>query len=194
MKQRLLQIGAAFLASVMMTFCNAPLFPAKEAPAEETEEVIGEIETFEFLEEDAPYEGTWISFEQGFKLYIPTEWDITEISEEQKENGLIFEAMPPAEDEKTPFIAVTMKKGDGETTLSGVGEKTQEDGFIYNGLVKMNDISCAAYTTEEEMEDDVVGIIFFDPSGEDYLISVDAHQFNELPSELMTVLMSLKKL
>ena len=191
MRNRLVQFGTVLLGAVAISALCA-MAPRTEAAAmEETEETIGEIETFEFLEEDAPYEGTWVSFEAGFKLYIPNEWDQVEADDVQREDGLLFQALSPQEEENVPGISVAVRKNDGESSLADVGERIEEEGYIYNGLVKMNGIPCAAYTSSEDMETDVVGITFFDLSGEDELFEITANHFEDMPSELMTILMSL---
>ncbi len=202
MKHRLFRLRTVLICSAMIGALTVPAVSAEtvsedETVAAETEfetEMIGEIETFEFTEESAPYEGAWVDFEEGFKLYVPVEWEITDLSDQQKEEGILFQVTIPTEEEPIPGILVMTDETGGETTLSGIGEKIDEAGYVYNGLVKMNGIPCAAYTSAEDMEEDVVGIAFFDPSGEDRLIRAEARCFAEAPSELMTVLMSLTSL
>ncbi len=200
MRRRLFCLGAVLIFSVMTSAMTATMISAESVSEDETTaavqeketETIGEIETYEFTEESAPYEGTWIDLDEGFKLYVPTEWEIVSLSEQQKKEGILFQVLMPAEEEEpVPEILVKTEITGGETTLEGIGEKLNQTGYVYNGLVRMNDIPCAAYTANEGAQEDVVGIAFFDLTGEERLIKAEAHCFAEAPSELMTVLMSI---
>ena len=205
MKHRRFCSGVALASCILFGSLSVPAVSAETVLEEEISEketaavgaeyeteTIGEIETYEFTEESAPYEGEWVDITEEFQLYLPLEWEILSLGEQQKERGILFQAQIPTEEEPAGGIMVKTADNGGKTTLAGLGERIEDAGYVYNGLVKMNDIPCAAYTSVEGAQEDVVGIAFFDPSDEDSLLRAEARSFSQAPSELMTVLMSLK--
>ena len=45
-----------------------------------------------FSQDTVGYAGTWVPFEDGFKLYLPNDWDVYELSDEQTKQGVLFAA------------------------------------------------------------------------------------------------------
>lgn len=45
-----------------------------------------------FSQENVSFAGTWVPFEDGFKLYLPNDWDVYELSDEQTKQGVLFAA------------------------------------------------------------------------------------------------------
>lgn len=76
------KVMAMLCAAAMVTGSSAPVWAEADA-AEDTEAADDEITelTMDMLDE-AAYEGTWLSFEPGFDLYVPSNWDVLEISDE----------------------------------------------------------------------------------------------------------------
>ena len=61
------------------------------AVAEEAMEA-EESEGLSFVESDAPYDGIWQPFEDGFMLYLPRGWVAIELTDAQREAGLFYRA------------------------------------------------------------------------------------------------------
>ena len=72
------KVMAMLCAAAMVTGSSAPVWAEADA-AEDTEAADDEITelTMDMLDE-AAYEGTWLSFEPGFDLYVPSNWDVLE--------------------------------------------------------------------------------------------------------------------
>lgn len=86
MKKRLFVL---MLAGLMTFGSSACVFAAEtetEVTTEASSEAIPEI-TMDMMDADL-YEGTWVSFAGGFDLYIPSDWDVLETSDEDKESGV----------------------------------------------------------------------------------------------------------
>ena len=79
------KVMAMLCTAAMVTGFSAPVWAEADA-AEDTETADDEITelTMDMLDE-AAYEGTWLSFEPGFDLYVPSNWDVLEISDEDEE-------------------------------------------------------------------------------------------------------------
>ena len=85
------KVMAMLCAAAMVTGSSAPVWAEADA-AEDTEAADDEITelTMDMLDE-AAYEGTWLSFEPGFDLYVPSNWDVLEISDEDAEYEQVVE-------------------------------------------------------------------------------------------------------
>ena len=87
------KVMAMLCTAAMITGFSAPVWAEADA-AEETEAAeateITEL-TIDMLEE-AAYEGTWLTFEPGFDLYVPSNWNVLEVSEEDQADGVMFQA------------------------------------------------------------------------------------------------------
>ena len=93
------KIMAMLCTAAMVTGFSAPVWAEADA-AEDTETADDEITelTMDMLDE-AAYEGTWLSFEPGFDLYVPSNWDVLEISDEDAADGVMFQAQDPDSEE-----------------------------------------------------------------------------------------------
>ena len=89
------KVMAMLCTAAMITGFSAPVWAEADA-AEETEAAeateITEL-TIDMLEE-AAYEGTWLTFEPGFDLYVPSNWNVLEVSEEDVKTILPEESKP----------------------------------------------------------------------------------------------------
>ena len=209
MNHRRLRIGTALLGiGLMAGLCVSTAVGSETLQTEDEtglreefeeefreEEVIGEIETMEFDPEEAPYVGEWVSFEEGFRIYVPVEWESVSVDDEMKESGFLYKVLAPLDDPEEDLepsgINVIHFKDTGISTLSEAGEVLEDYDLVYNGLVKMNNIPCVAYTSSEGGDNVVVGIAFFDLEGGSDMFTVQSQHFEEMSSELMTVLMSV---
>lgn len=137
--------------------------------AEETEMVSEAAEkvtelTMDMLKEPA-YEGTWLSFEGGFDLYLPSDWDVLEISEEAAEEGLVFQAVAP--DESGLNVVVMATEIGTDFTLEMVKAEFDETGFTDIAYKIINGIETVTFETENTS-----GAAFLDEEGILYNIQV----------------------
>ena len=104
------KVMAMLCAAAMVTGSSAPVWA--EADAEDTETADDEITelTMDMLDE-AAYEGTWLSFEPGFDLYVPSNWDVLEISDEDAADGVMFQAQDPDSEEGVNMVVTATDVG-----------------------------------------------------------------------------------
>ena len=80
MKKWMLLLLAALLSVSAM---------AEDAAVEPTAEP---VEMIAFVEDEAGYDGAWVPFEDGFKLYLPAAWRSYDLTDEQAAAGLFYRA------------------------------------------------------------------------------------------------------
>ena len=110
------KVMAMLCAAAMVTGFSAPVWAEADA-AEDTEaaadtEAADDITelTLDMLDE-AAYEGTWLSFEPGFDLYVPSNWNVLEISDDDAADGLIFQAQDPDSEEGVNMVVTATDVG-----------------------------------------------------------------------------------
>ena len=116
-------------------------------------------EKSEKLEKEA-YEGTWLSFEPGFDLYVPSDWEVLEVSEEdQKEHGLMFQAKAPDDSGDNMVVTATDIGKDYDTDKMKAELETEE---TYTDIEKViiNGIEAVVFNT-----DVTYGLAFLDDDG-----------------------------
>ena len=123
------------LAGVM-----AACLPATAFAAEETETASDEVleVTMDMMDPDL-YDGTWVPFEAGFDLYLPTDWNVLEISEENAKNGMIFLVSPQenAEEAEAADLQGVSFLGESGTmyTIIMAPAESEEYGPIWNNIL-----------------------------------------------------------
>ena len=152
----------AFGGMAEETLAPTPL-PASTGPAAETRPAPGA-----FTEADAPYEGEWQPFEDGFKLYLPRGWVTGAIDEAQAEAGLFYRA--GSEDGSMGVAVGYMPAGTLDTTeaLAGDFERSGYSSVIRGDL---NGMPAIAF---EQPRDGYRGVAFFHPVYPDYVLYVFA--------------------
>ena len=98
----------------------------------------------DFTENLAPYAGKWVSFDDGFKLYLPAEWSSLELTEAQAGAGLFYSAGNIGGDSvvgEVPMgVAVGYVEADGISTLDDLAadmaaaQFTEVDKLDLNGM------------------------------------------------------------
>ena len=174
------KIMAMLCTAAMVTGFSAPVWAEADA-AEDTETADDEITelTMDMLDE-AAYEGTWLSFEPGFDLYVPSNWDVLEISDEDAADGVMFQAQDPDSEEGVNMVVTATDVGteyedvekvcinglyavsfETESTY-GIAFLEDAEGMMYNVQIgpKSDDIQPIAETlfvslikTEDNVED-----------------------------------------
>ena len=150
----------------MAMVCTAAMISVSSAPvwaADDTETAAEAAEvteyTYDMLEKEA-YEGTWLSFEPGFDLYVPSDWEVLEVSEEdQKEHGLMFQAKAPDDSGDNMVVTATDIGKDYDTDKMKAELETEE---TYTDIEKViiNGIEAVVFNT-----DVTYGLAFLDDNG-----------------------------
>ncbi|MDD2958648.1 MAG: hypothetical protein PHE06_14140 [Lachnospiraceae bacterium] len=170
----------ALLMAGAMIAGNAMAVMADETEAETTDS--SEVTEVEFDETTASYEGTWVPFEAGFQLYIPSDWNIMEVSEENAANGIVFQS--GAADDSGWNMAVTATALPEEYDIETLAAELDA---TYPGVqtAVFNDIEVAAYAIEDQA---VMGIAFLDADGNMYTVTAGPtsdEEFTQVGSEML---------
>ena len=122
-----------------------------------------------FSQENVSFAGTWVPFEDGFKLYLPNDWDVYELSDEQAKQGVLFAAGDTSGVQNPPGISVVWAYSDGAQSLEELAADLTQGGYQVDDLVSINGIPCISYRVEES---DCSAIMFFHPTNKQYLFCV----------------------
>ena len=122
-----------------------------------------------FSQENVSFAGTWVPFEDGFKLYLPNDWDVYELSDEQTKQGVFFAAGDTSGVQNPPGISVVWAYSDGAQSLEELAADLTKGGYQVDDLVSINGIPCISYRVEES---DCSAIMFFHPTNKQYLFCV----------------------
>ena len=114
-----------------------------------------------FSQENVSFAGTWVPFEDGFKLYLPNDWDVYELSDEQTKQGVLFAAGDTSGVQNPPGISVVWAYSDGAQSLEELAADLTKGGYQVDDLVSINGIPCISYRVEES---DYSAIMFFHPT------------------------------
>ena len=172
------------LAGVM-----AACLPATAFAAEETETASDEVleVTMDMMDPDL-YDGTWVPFEAGFDLYLPTDWNVLEVSEENAKNGMIFLVSPQENaEEAEAALSVQMNDATG-AELADIAAGYEEVGFTGIGFANVNGIDGVIYDDEP---DDLQGVSFLGESGSMYTIIMAPAKSEEYSPIWNNILFSL---
>ena len=123
------------LAGVMAASLSTTTFAAEET--ETASDEVLEV-TMDMMDPDL-YDGTWVPFEAGFDLYLPTDWNVLEISEENAKNGMIFLVSPQenAEEAEAADLQGVSFLGESGTmyTIIMAPDESEEYGPIWNNIL-----------------------------------------------------------
>ena len=138
----------------------------------------------------AGYAGTWVEFEDGFKLYLPSDWSEYELSDEERAGGSLYSAFDASYSNGMAQVLVNWTADttvhsidDLKLTLGQLDDISMEDTLLING------IPCATYTTGDGT---VRGLTFFHPlQGEPYVFNIMVGDCSENEDICNAVLCSL---
>lgn len=161
------KVMAMLCTAAMVTGFSAPVWAEADA-AEDTETAteaadITEL-TLDMLEE-AAYEGTWLSFEPGFDLYVPSEWNVLEVTDEDAEDGLLFQAQDPDSEDGLNMIVTATEIGT-EYDLDSMADELATE-YTDVEKVSINGIYGVSFET-----DTTYGIAFLDDQGIMYNVQI----------------------
>lgn len=130
-------------------------------------------ESYQFDESQAGYEGTWVEMKGGFRAYLPSDWNVMELDEEDRANGTDYVAS--AEDSSLIYIVVSKDlseemteeeiKADLEeknmTMRDVLVDQLEKHGYTYEKEADINQIQTIFYTKDE----DTYGTVFMGQDG-----------------------------
>lgn len=122
-----------------------------------------EPEEYIFDESKSDYEGTWVSFADAYQVYLPSYWDYYYLTEQEKQEGILYKAEGEAEDIAVIINYSVIGNGTEEDLLTNeeVSENFQRAGYrevkqvVINGITSVTcsipdeDISLTAFLNEE---------------------------------------------
>ena len=143
---------------------------AAEAVAEEdVESVSGHIA---FTEDLAPYEGRWVTFEDGFKLFLPKEWSRIDLDETQQQAGLFYRAENGGSDsavgDTAMGVAVSFVRAGELKTLDDLAADFASAGFGEINKLDINGIPCISFA---RAAGDYRGVAFYHPTHSNYVLA-----------------------
>ena len=141
-----------------------------------------------FSQENVSFTGTWVPFEDGFKLYLPNDWYVYDLSEEQTQQGVLFAAGDTSGIENPPGISVVWAYSDGVQSLEELAADLTQGGYQVDDLVSINGIPCVSYRVEEN---DCSAIMFFHPTNKQYLFCVTGTGYASNTDMICHILTSL---
>ncbi len=159
-------------------------------PEESTES--GEDAGKTFNEEDAPYEGIWIPFEDGFMLYLPTDWNWLELTQEQQQSGVLVAAGDASVGEPMPFINVAAAYEESVSSMEELAEIIEAGGYTVEEIGMVNDLECLVYHDPTGV---VRGEMFMYPLDEEsgYFFALVANNYDRDEETFDSILLSLSR-
>ncbi|MBR2836020.1 MAG: hypothetical protein IKE43_10005 [Coriobacteriales bacterium] len=165
---------------------NEPKTPEPQEPEPTDEGMII------FEEARAGYEGAWVTFGDGFQLYVPKNWVEVEITDEELQQGVLYFAYEPDRLADPPFVEVDFfYNSDGFTTVEEIANGLASVGCEVEGVLNVNGMHVASY---ENTSNDIGGIMFFHPETTDYIIVVLTGSYSVNYPVDATILCSLSPL
>ena len=115
---------------------------------ENSKEADNAVEEYTFDESKAEYEGTWVSFEDEFQIYLPSYWDYYNLTDEETEQGILYKAECESEDVSliVNYALIDKTKLDSDA----IAESYREAGYSDVKQMKINGILCETCTVPEE--------------------------------------------
>ena len=141
-----------------------------------------------FSQDKANYEGTWVPFEDGFQLYLPSAWNTYELTEDQVNQGVLYLAGDASGADRAPAVSVVWAYSDGAETINDLATAIRQGGYQVDDLVSINGIPCVSYRLEDG---DCSAIMFFHPTNKDYVFCVTATQYTANVDMICSILTSL---
>ena len=160
------KIMAMLCTAAMLTGSALPVWAEDAAETEDTAAAADDYTelTMDMLEEQA-YEGSWLSFEAGFDLYVPSDWDVVELKDEDKEQGIVF-AAKAADDSGINMVVMANEVGTDYDDDKLVAEFT-DAGYTEIEKDSINTIKGVSFETES-----TYGFAFLDGQGYMYNVQV----------------------
>lgn len=125
---------------------------------------------------------------RGSPVYLPNDWYVYNLSEEQTQQGVLFAAGDTSGIENPPGISVVWAYSDGVQSLEELAADLTQGGYQVDDLVSINGIPCVSYRVEEN---DCSAIMFFHPTNKQYLFCVTGTGYASNTDMICHILTSL---
>ena len=136
----------------------------------EAAEVAGRID---FTEDIAPYTGKWVTFDDGFRLYVPGEWSRLDVTEEQAQAGLFYSEGNGGSDalvgDVSMGVAVSFAAAGELATLDDLARDYEAVGFTEVTKLDLNGILAVTFVNRAS---DYRGVACFHPMVPEYVLMV----------------------
>ncbi len=136
----------------------------------EAAEVAGRID---FTEDIAPYDGKWVSFDDGFRLYVPGEWSRLDVTEEQAQAGLFYSEGNGGSDtlvgDVSMGVAVSFATAGELGTVDDLARDYEAVGFTEVTKLDLNGILAVSFVNRAN---GYRGVAFFHPMVPGYVLMV----------------------
>ena len=111
-----------------------------------------EPEEYIFDESKSDYEGTWVSFADAYQVYLPSYWDYYYLTEQEKQEGILYKAEGEAEDIAVIINYSVIGNGIEEDLLTNeeVAENFQRAGYREVKQVVINEITSVTCSIPDE--------------------------------------------
>ena len=160
MKKRVL---ALMMAGMMVFGGTMPVFAEADTETEaQSEDPI--VWSYEDIDPDV-YDGEWFSFEYGFDLYLPTDWEEADISDS---DNMVYALNSPDGKMSMAITCNTAEEMGTKAELDAVKAALESEGFTGLADAEINGISTVGFDGEQN----VSGIAFVGESGNMYSIIV----------------------
>ena len=126
-----------------------------------------------FTEDLAPYEGRWVTFQDGFKLFMPISWTRLDVSEAQQQAGLFYRAGNDGGDdvvgEVAMGVAVSFIRAGDLSTLDDLAANFTGAGFGEINKLDINGFRCVSFV---KADGNYRGVAFYHPTYRNYILAV----------------------
>lgn len=155
--------------------------PEAEPEVESAAETSGDgVRSILYDETTAPFDGVWVTFDDGFQLLLPGEWLSYEITEEQSAAGLFFRAGNDGSDSvvgDVPMgVAVSYVEAGDLKTLDDLVRDFGSVGFTNLEKLDLNGVPSVFFVKPEE---DYCGVAFFHAVYPEYVMAIYATPIGE---------------
>lgn len=130
----------------------------------------------EFGTDFAPYDGIWVPFEDGFKLYLPRDWAALDVTDEQAAAGLFYLTVGDLPDGSAMAVGVSYFFGDGLEDLDDLAAVMAGRGCENLTPLVLNGIPVVWM---DHPGNDYRGVTFFHPSVPGCALTVYVSPFAE---------------
>lgn len=135
--------------------------------------------------QNAAFEGTWVQFEDGFEVYLPSDWLVLDVTQEMADAGIFYAVSSPdgarsmqvAWAESVDAATAEDVKAQLETTYSGVE------------ILNINGVDFVSY---DDLDSDCAGIAALDPNGGMFLFNFYPASDEELAPMAATIASSIR--
>ncbi len=158
-------VALALAAAMMVT-------PAA-AFADETEAASGQTYSFTYDDiDESVYDGTWLSFVQGFDMYLPSDWNVIDVTtiDGAEDAGITFMAQAPEAnaDGVAWTVAVATIPDVTVDSVEQIQDELSKDSTMTNlEQADVNGIGMVSFSIEKN---NVEGVAFADDQGTLYTV------------------------